>query len=97
MVDERAQHERAALHGDAAETGDAVDADEAAGQGELALARADDEVGAARDRASSGGQRGEGLVQRVCCRVAHEPTSCMCSQTRSGVIGSLRSGAPVSL
>ena len=67
------------------------------GSGELALAGTDDEIGAARDRACAPRDGRQRLVERVGGGVAHAPASCMCSQTRSGVIGSCFSGLPVSL
>src|SRR3954454_11002244 len=97
VVDERAHDQRPVLDRDVPELADAVDCDEVAREGRLAVAGRDDEIRAARDGARPVGHGGEGLVERGGCGVAHEPTSCMCSHTRSGVIGSCRSAPPVSL
>src|SRR4029077_865198 len=62
----------------------------------LAGAGADDEVGAARDGPRAGRERRGGRVDRGCrsvCLHAH----CPASHTRSGVIGSLCTRAPITL
>ena len=60
---ERAEPQAAVVERlDAAELVEAVDRDEAVRQRRLALTRADDEVGAAGDRAGAGRHRRDGLV-----------------------------------
>jgi len=84
-----------ALEGlDALELDHAVDRDDALGQRRLAGAGADDEVGAARDGTGAGCERSEGVIEG---RRRHERlhAHCAASHTRSGVIGSRCTRAPI--
>ena len=73
-----------------------MDGDDALGERRLALPGADDQVGAARDRASAARQRRERVVEalRRDERGGQRPFSAAAAQTRSGVIGSSRTRAP---
>src|SRR5262249_61473934 len=100
MRDERAEDERRAVLADAAEVVDPVDRDDRLGQRRLPLAGADDQVRAARDGAGTSVDRGEGLLEGGGRRerTAHRPASpCATSQTRSGVMGRLRTWPPSTL
>ncbi len=79
----------AAGGGDAAQRVDAVDGHEGVGQGLLALAGADHEVGAPGDGASPAAERLDRLLdaRRGDVGTAHAPASSAVDQTRSGVIG----------
>ena len=72
---------------DAAQLGDAVDRDEAVRERRLALARADDEIGAAGDRPGAG-RRAPRPPRRRVGRERTRSSRARASQTRSGVIGS---------
>ena len=73
---------------DLGERVDAVDRDEIGGQRCLAVAGADDEVGAAGDRASPGRHRSDGFVDGRGDGEAHDALPSLVIQTRSAVIGS---------
>ena len=74
-----------------------VDGHEMFGQRRLAVAGTDDEVAAAGHGPGAGGERGEGLVERVGDGEAHDALpSVSASHTRSAVIGSWRTGVPTS-
>src|SRR5262245_51244902 len=97
--DQRAEVQRAVELRDRTQLLDAMDRDDALRQRRLALACADDEVGASCDGTGPAGHRGEDLVDggRGRERVdAHASSSCEAAQTRSGVIGSWRTRSPVS-
>ena len=97
--DERAEPQPAARPLDAAQGVDAVDADDAVRQRRLALAGADDEVGAAGDRARAAAELLDGLLDVAAATyvAAHRPSSCTALQTRSGVIGRCLTCRPTTL
>ena len=85
---------------DAVQLGDAVDRDDAVRQRRLALAGADDEVGAAGDRAgrpaaSARARRRPWSRRRLNGPATLTPPLRSASQTRSGVIGSVCTRAPI--
>ena len=93
---ERAEAEPAVRYLESAKVVEPVDGDDALRERRLALARADDEVGPAGDRARAARQRRQRLVHRGSrdVRGGHSARPEVAAQTRSGVIGSSRIRLP---